>query len=331
MISNNVKLELCYEHFAYLFVINAVANKMMLREQFIQVILALGIDKTRKTIANKLLELKKADIIKEQRFIKNSRFIILKKFAIKFIEEEWSLNNSVASTRIPTSNGVYYKNIFKSEYFLKEIIPKLKKEKVDLGEIEVYLKYESCSFLMDGENFMWGFYERFFMEGNEKEIKNDAKLLQQKKETQRKILRRQLKNAEFIKREEPDISYLLVKNIIVDSCELDENKGEFVVRLNYMDFRDKQDIEDIISVYAIAYEVFRRLLKYRYNIYINIKVCTQSEQASKNIMKNLTMLKSNEANGEHRKIDILLNKYNVSPVFLIIQLENYDIANKYFK
>lgn len=331
MVNNKIKLELCYKHFAYLLVINNIGNRMMLQEQFIQVILALNIDQTKKTILNKLLELKKADIIKEQRFVMNSRFIILKKFAIKFLEKEWDLDNNVSSTKIPATNRTYYKNIFRTEYFLKQIIPRINVDKVNLGEIEVYLKYQSCSFLTDGEDFMWNFDESFFMDENRGEIKKDARLLQQQKEIQRKLLKKELKKAEFVKNEEVNISSLLVKNVIVDSCALDEKMGTFVAKINYIDFIDKQDIEDIIYVYAIAYTVFRRLINYKYNVYIHIRVCTESEQACKNIKKNLMVVKSKEANGEHRKIDILLNKYNVSSAFLKIRLESYCIKKKYLK
>lgn len=84
-----IKLELCNEYYIYLLIIQAVGNGsgMALQEQVVKAVLDFGIDNKKETVLRKLLELKKGEVIKEQRFIKNSRFLILKKFAIKYLEK----------------------------------------------------------------------------------------------------------------------------------------------------------------------------------------------------------------------------------------------------
>lgn len=326
-----IKLELCNEYYIYLLIIQAVGNGsgMALQEQVVKAVLEFGIDNKKETILRKLLELKKAEVIKEQRFIKNSRFLILKKFAIRYLEKE-IITEAVASVPIPKANISYYKNIFKAEYFLKELVPFIK-ECGGICGTEECLKYRSTSYLVDDESFMWNLMEEFLLEVNKEEIKKDAKLLKEKRRLQLKILKKEISKAEFKETEEPNISNLKSKNAVVNACIFNEETNEFRVKLNYFDYRDRQDIEDIIYVYSIAYAIFRRIIKFNYNVYIDINVCTSSIEAYQNIKEKLLRIKSEDENGKHTKLDKFLSKYNVSPAFLKIELENYDIANKYFK
>ena len=327
-----IKLELCNEYYIYLLIIQAVGNGsgMALQEQVVKAVLEFEIDNKKETVLRKLLELKKGEVIKEQRFIKNSRFLVLKKFAIKYLEKE-IITDAVASVPIPKSNASYYKNIFRAEYFLEELVPFIKEEGGIRCSIEECLKYRCTSYLIDDESFMWNVMEEFLLEVNKEEIKKDAKLLKEKRQLQLKLLKKEISTAEFKETEEPNISNLKSKNAIVDTCTFNEEKKVFTVKINYLDYRDNEDLEDIIYIYSIAYAIFRRIIKFNYNVYIYIKVCTSNIQACQNIKEKLLRVKTEDATGKHTKLNELLNKYNVSPAFLKIELENYDIENKYFK
>lgn len=329
---NMIKLELCDKYYVYLLIIEALGcgSGYALKPQVIDTAIELGIDKKKETVIRKLAELKKGEVIKEQRFIRNRRFLMLKKFAKRYLREE-IVTDAVASVSIPTSNASYFKNIFRAEYFLRELVPSIKEEGFNICGIEEFLKYRCSIHLIEEENFMWNLMEKFLFEVNQEEIKKDAKFFRNKRQIQLRLLKKEISTAEFPETEEFNISNLKTKNTVVNTCIFNQETNEFIVKLNYFDYRDRQDIEDIIYVYSIAYAVFRRLIKFNYNVYIDIKVCTSSMEASHNIRVKLLRVKSEEANGKHTKVDELLNKYNVSPAFLRIELENYDIANKYFK
>lgn len=329
---NKIKLELCNKYYMYLLIIDVLSEQSgyVLKEQLIDTLIELGIEKKKDTVVRKILELKKGEVIKEQRFIRNSRFLVLKKFAKKYLIREVVID-AVAGVPIPTSNASYYKNIFRAEYCLRELIPYIKNEGDGAWSIEEIFKYRCTSYFINNESFMWDLMENFFFEVNKEEIKKDAKLLKEKREIQIKLLKQEISTAKFEETEEFNISNLQAKNVVVDTCNFNQEINEFRVKLNYFDYRDKQDIEDIIYVYSMAYSVFRRLIKFNYTVYIDVKVCTSSMEASHNIRGKLLRVKSEEANGKHTKLDELLSKYNVSTAFLKIELENYDIANKYFK
>ena len=81
-----IKSDLCITHMYYIKLIYRISmgTGMVLQEQFIKIILKLGVDNTKKTVLKKLQELKKGDVIKEVRFRNNSRFLILKYYAKKY-------------------------------------------------------------------------------------------------------------------------------------------------------------------------------------------------------------------------------------------------------
>lgn len=329
---NKIKLELCNKYYMYLLIINVLSEQSgyVLKEQLINTLIELGIEKKKDTVVRKIAELKKGEVIKEHRFIRNSRFLVLKKFAKKYLIREIIID-SVSGVPIPVSNYSYYKNIFKAEYCLRELIPYIKREGEGAWSIEEILKYRCTSYFINNESFMWNLMENFLFEVNKEEIRKDTKILKEKRDIQLKLLKNEVSKAEFQQEEEFNISNLQAKNVVVDTCTFSQESNEFRVKLNYFDYRDKQDIEDIIYVYSITYSIFRRLIKFNYTVYIDMKVCTSSIEASHNIKGKLLRVKGEEANGKHTKLDELLSKYNVSPAFLKIKLENYDIANKYFK
>lgn len=332
MITSKGKLELCNKYYIYLLLINSIGggSMMALQEQVINGVIALGIDNKRTTVLRNLLQLKRGGVIKEQRFIKNSRFLILKKFAIRYLKNEL-LTDSISSVPIRNTNAFYYKNIFKGEYFLRQLVQYIIDDKRESRSIEEYIKYRCTSFLASNEFFMWNLMEDFFFEVNKNEVKKDAKLLKHKREVQQKILKKEILEANYIENEEFNISNLTSRGIIINTCILNEEKREFRVEINYLDYKDKQDIQDIIYVYYIAYSVFRRLIKFNFNIYIDIEVCTNNIQACKNIKQKLLKVKKEDSSGKHTKIDELLNKYNVNPAFLKIKLVSYYIVSQYFK
>jgi len=232
---------------------------------------------------------------------------------------------------IPRANYKYYLNIFKAEYLKNELIECFQSQpSFSLRGIDSYIGLRRCNYMLDDETYMKYLYETLISSVNKVEVEKDMELLRKRKEIQRKILKKEINKAEFPKSGDYIISDLTNKNVIINTCILNRNKNTFTVKLNYLDYKDKQDMEDIIYVYSIAYSIFRRLIKFNYNVYIDIKVCTSSMQSAINMKEKL--LKEKEGKfGIYTKLDELLNKYNVFPSFVNIQFKNYDIKNQYLK
>lgn len=53
---------------------------------------------------------------------------------------------------------------------------------------------------------------------------------------------------------------LIFKNIVINFCLLDDNIKKFIIIINYMDISNKQSEEDMIYVYLIIYNIFRRFI-----------------------------------------------------------------------
>lgn len=332
MISNKVKLELCREHSQYLLLINILGcgNGMALQEQVINTAIELRLVKNKKAALKKLLELKKAELIKEQRFVNNSRFLILKKFAVTYLNTKLE-NKKIASVVIPRANYKYHKLTFKAEYFKNELLEYFQSQpSFSLVSIESYIGLRRCNYMLDDEIYMKYLYETLISSINKDEIEKDMELLRKRKEIQCKILKKEIDKAEFPKSDDYIISDLTNKNIIINTCILNRNENTFTVKLNYLDYKDKQDIEDIIHVYSIAYSIFRRLIKFNYNVYIDIKVCTSNMQSAIN-MKEKLLIEKNGKCGRYTKLDELLDKYNLLSGFITIQFENYDVKSRYLK
>lgn len=332
MISNRVKLQMCTQHSKYLILIYILGceSGMALQEQVISTAIELRLVKDKKTALKNLLELKKGEVIKEQRFVNNSRFLILRKFAVKYLNSKLE-NRKISSVVIPRANYKYYLNIFKAEYFKNELLECFQSQpSFSLVGIESYIGLRRCNYMLDDEIYMKYLYETLISSINKDEIEKDMELLRKRKEIQCKILKKEIDKAEFPKSDDYIISDLTNKNIIINTCILNRNENTFTVKLNYLDYKDKQDIEDIIHVYSIAYSIFRRLIKFNYIVYIDIKVCTSNMQSAIN-MKEKLLIEKNGKCGKYTKLDELVDKYNLLSGFITIQFENYDVKSRYLK
>lgn len=323
--TNERKYYLCNKYSSYLTIIHELSNGIMLQEQFIKIILALKIESKKSLILKNLLQLKKCEILKEQRFLFNSRFIILKKYALRYLKNSNLKSKDIASIPIHTSEYFYYRNIFKTEYLIREVIPKLKDK--SLINIKNHIKINCSNFKITQIEYLLQLYKLFHNCINKFELKKDYSLLKKQIILRNRLLKHELTSAKIPQSFESTLSKLISKNIVINSCSLDDNIKKFIITINYMDISNKQSEEDMIYVYSTTYNIFRRLIRYDYNVHINLKICAYSHDACNNIKEQLLSKK----NSNNRRIDNLLIKFNASPAFLTIKLSNYNIKEKYLK
>ncbi|WP_252225800.1 hypothetical protein [Clostridium sp. ZBS2] len=320
---NKIKLELCRKYENYIFLIYYMSSEGrggVLQEQIVQGALKFRLDATKRTILAKLLELKKADIIKEIKYKRNSRIIMLRKFAKKYLRNEWLID--VKSVHIPNLETTHLKYIFRAEYFLKNIIPNIRVD--GLREMQLYSRYcaDGNSFIGTSEDYMEYFYESFLRCMNKDEVNKDIKYLQEK-------MQMQIDN--MIKTRNVNISngYELVtietitnkKNAIID--EISENEaGGFTIDIVYLNYKNKLNVEEVLIIVSRVFELYKRIFQWNYKIYVNFAIACIDKDAcirSKNDLEN--KIKASELN----------KKYNINPAFLKFELLNFDITKKYFK
>lgn len=321
---NKIKLELCRKYEDYIFLIYYLSSEGkggILQEQIVQGALTLGLDLNKRTVLGKLLELKRAEIIKEIKYKKNSKIIMLKKFAIKYLRKEWFTD--VKSVHIPNLETTYLKYIFRAEYFLKNIIQKISVN--GLRGMQLYSRYcaEGNSYIGSSEDYMEYFYESFFRCMNEDEVNKDIKYLKEK-------MQMQVDNMLKIKKSDIAKGYEYVtidtitnkKNVIINEVAENETGYGFMVEVIYLNYNSKLNIEEVLIIISRIFELYKRILRWNYNIYVDFSIACMDKDACIRSKKDLeNKLKSAE----------IVNQYNISPAFLRVKLIDYDIAKKYFK
>lgn len=320
---NKIKLELCRKYEDYIFLIYYMSSEArggVLQEQIVQGALKLGLDSNKRTVLGKLLELKKADIIKKIKYKKNSTIIMLRKFAIKYLKKEWF--EDVKSVHIPNLETTHLKYIFRAEYFLKNIISNISVN--GLREMQLYSRdcAEGNSFVGNSEDYMECFYESFLRYMNEDEVNKDIKYLQEKIQMQVNNMLKRKNGDTYDKYENVTIDTIInKKNVIIDKISENESGG-FTIDAVYLNYKNKLNVEEVLTTISRIFELYRRLFNWNYNIYVNFAVACIDRDAclrSKNDLKD--KINSSE----------LIKKYNINSAFLKIAMLNYDIAKKHFK
>jgi hypothetical protein len=320
---NKIKLELCRKYEDYIFLIYYLSSEGkggVLQEQIVKGALEMGLDTAKRTILAKLLQLKRAEIIKEIKYKKNNRIIMLRKFAIKYLKNEWFTD--VKSVHIPNLETTYLKYIFRAEYFLINVIEKIGIS--GLRQMELYSRYckNGNSYVGNSQDYMECFYESFLRYINGDEVNKDIKYLQEKVQMQVDNMLKRRKNDKADNYEYVTIDTITnKKNVIID--KIDENEaGGFTIDVVYLNYKNKLNVEEVFTIISRVFELYKRLFNWNYRIYVNFSIACIDKDAcirSKNDLEN--KLKSAE----------MVNKYNINPAFLKVKLINNDIGKKYFK
>jgi len=157
MATNAQKDELCDRYLWLLVTIYVVGNKVMLSKQLKELSIAFDRAKDKYEYWMIINELKSHDVIKSESIIINGKatrhqMIILKKYAIRFLEGKESANG-VASVPKATTNERIFISIFKTAFVMDKIIPELQKKGVyvSLSYVEEYLEIY-CSNLLLNKN-----------------------------------------------------------------------------------------------------------------------------------------------------------------------------------
>lgn len=321
--TNKIKLELCRKHILYLRLMYIISRGtgMVLQEQFIKIVLVARYDNTKKTILKNLNEMKKGNIIKEVKFKNNSRFLVLRYCSKKYLHDE--ALDGMCGIPIKKNDNYNYKNcikkIYEAEYFINNIASKLKEYNGYFCMYKTVLLKKCADYGLDEVEFLDNFNQRFSHYLNIDEIDREIDFINKREKLQRKILRKEIETADFEVFDDVTMLDLRKRNIVIDTINFVDNK--FIIDIMYFNQSSNLDVEKIILVYSISYQLFRRYFAWNYEVFINMNVCCFDEVSSNKLKIRLQKIKTST----------VINKYNVNPTFLKVKLINYDIAKKYFK
>ncbi|MCM2999984.1 hypothetical protein M3647_21140 [Paenibacillus cellulositrophicus] len=153
IISNANKQVACEKHRTLLELIYTFGNKVMLMKQLYEYAQVIGVAKNYSTFCNSVKELINADILRKESFNAFKRksqlqMLIIRKYGIRFVEGKTD-SYSVASVKKAHGNERILISIFKNQYILNKIIPRIQKAsmKVTLGAITELLERDQSTVL----------------------------------------------------------------------------------------------------------------------------------------------------------------------------------------
>lgn len=152
-ISNANKQTVCEKYRLYLEIIYRFGNKVILMKQLYQYAQTMGIVNSFSAFYSSINELVVADILRKESFTAYGKktqlhMLVMKKYAIRFLEEKPD-SYSVASVKKALGNERILVSIFKNQYILNKVIPRIQKEstRVTLGAIIDLLERDHCTIL----------------------------------------------------------------------------------------------------------------------------------------------------------------------------------------
>ncbi|WP_339179316.1 hypothetical protein [Paenibacillus sp. FSL R5-0701] len=152
-ISNTNKQAVCEKYRIYLEIIYSFGNKVMLMKQLYHYAQMMGIAKSYSAFYSSIIELVAADIFRKESFNAYGKktqlhMLVMRKYGIRFLEEKPD-SYSVASVKKAIGNERILVSIFKNQYILNKVIPRIQKEctRVTLGTIIDLLERDHSTIL----------------------------------------------------------------------------------------------------------------------------------------------------------------------------------------
>ncbi|KQY85274.1 hypothetical protein ASD24_28750 [Paenibacillus sp. Root52] len=152
-ISNANKQAVCEKYRIYLEIIYSFGNKVMLMKQLYHYAQMMGIAKSYSAFYSSIIELVDADIFRKESFNAFGKktqlqMLVMRKYGIRFLEEKPD-SYSVASVKKAMGNERILVSIFKNQYILNKIIPRIQKEdtRVTLRAINDLLERDHSTIL----------------------------------------------------------------------------------------------------------------------------------------------------------------------------------------
>ncbi|MGP3783652.1 hypothetical protein [Paenibacillus sp. 1A_MP2] len=152
-ISNANKQTVCEKYRVYLEIIYRFGNKVMLMKQLFHYAQTIRMARSFSAFYGSITELINNDVLRKESFTAFGKktqlqMLVMKKYAIRFLEEKPD-SYSVASVKKALGNERILISIFKNQYILNKVIPRIQKEctRVTLGTIIDLLERDNSTIL----------------------------------------------------------------------------------------------------------------------------------------------------------------------------------------
>ncbi len=341
MVTNKRKQEVCEKYDMYLRVINTLGNKMILQKQFVEILVQLGVAKDEFEAMKSISEMERAEIIKKIKYSNtNSKFILLKKYAIRYLANA-KKSSEVASLTTVNSNKRYVENILKIQFILNIIIPSMKKRgiKLSVSEFLGFLDNINCNLLHSANN-MTKYYKNLIANKSividKAECTNDLNTL----EIERSIRISKLKGLDTESRlsyrknkddylYNSNIATLARKNIFIAHIEYNSITSNTKIRVYY--FNTSKDKNSYVTAlnYSICYNTMKRL--FGKNILLEFNVITLNNLIKDRLIEELNKKGINPRTKEKRTESYLIEMLRANRLCEIdfermkIKIISYDI------
>lgn len=320
MISTKEKQEVSTKYKLYLQIIYLIGNKLILQKQLYELIKLLNISKTDYEIRKAINELEKYEIVRRERYLDtNNKLIILRKFAIRFIEGKDSSRDVSAvpkntkerakisvvkinyiikiikNNRINTLQELLYKleatdnNIlYKKNNGIKYLESLGKNNKYYIKNNEIYKKSKEQSNLRS-INLRNGMHKRIG-KGSEGKIYSNRIYDIYNEENYLKNSSLSLNSTFGKKIEVATIDTLINANVFIGGIK--EVDGHIKIVVNIFDINNTQNVNRIIEKMALSIYVMRNVFGLNTKFKFNLHLCNES--AVNNVKNSLLKIENND-------------------------------------
>ena len=328
------KTSISSQHRGYLELIQAFGRDMLLQKHVIALAVAMGVAGSVAEATLALMELEEAQVVKKIDWEGSGKFVVFKKFAIRFLAGLDSSQKVAAASKV-NSNSTFRENAFKSQFILERVIPAMQKRGMEITTegIKQYLLEQQCSNLLisknRGEQYYVELLKKFPTLIKKVEVATTIERLQGQKaqrlsnlqggqmDVNVKVVNTTSKADSGITKENKDqklkrtadFSTLLRRNVYVVGIKHDQEAGTMVVYMCYYNTAHATTTHKMALNYAIARDVLERT----FNIPVDLKFVAMvpTEEEKVELEQDMYKMGYNPIKHKHREVpyfwDILLD------------------------
>ncbi|WP_025676890.1 hypothetical protein [Paenibacillus massiliensis] len=370
-VSTANKQVVCEKYRVYLEIIYHYGNKVILMKQLYKYAQIMGISRSFSKFYSSIMELVNAEILRKESFSAFGKktqlqMLVIRKYGIRFLENK-SDSYSVASVKKALGNERILLSIFKNQYILNKIIPRIQKKdkELTLGEIIVLLEQDNSTVLYNKNQGLSSLLKMRNVATLQKHM--DMSSIDQDIEKLQKIKRRMedglkkgskasegkgrgrlrvpemslldgvenssKKNRDLSKEERIEnytFDTMLAFNAYVAQIRIIEDIVKITVLI--FDIHNRSNIYKIITHVACMYHMFERY--FRGKIELKVGIVSVDDIASDNLKIQSESAAINFVSKERRgtRLSHLLKSWHVDDVMqehIEVHFVDYDITNRF--
>lgn len=365
-VSNANKQAVCEKYKTYLEIIYTFGNKVILMKQLYRYAQLLGIATNFSTFYSSIMELINADILKKESFnaLKKKsqlQMLIMRKYGIRFLERKPN-SYGVASLKKAQGNERILVSVFKNQYILNKIIPRIQKESGRLTlEAIIELLERDQSTVLSNKNQGLSYLLKIRNEATLQRhldilsVEQDIETMQGIKKRMEEGLKKGSKVSDgkgrgrlhppdrvgkvvesirdFTKEEKIDnytLDTMLAFHAYIAQIRLD--KGRIKITVLIFEIHNRSNMYKIATHIACIYHMFARYFKDKFELKVGI---VSTDDFASNYLKMQAESAAIDFISKEKKktrLSYLLENWGIKPSMqeqIEVHFANYDITNQF--